>query len=127
MLTAAVHFLRKGGGKVWQAMLARDSGLAIWMLSCPKLQSMSHGCKRWPALCHLKPVLCSSTLISCPVAAACSICAAQTLFKAFSAGGWQVVACSVDSVYDHLAWIHTPKEKNGLGGCCMYVYSHILL
>ena len=86
---------------------------------------MLHGFKQWPALCYLEAVLCSRTLISCPVVIACSlwhalcVCLAHNPFQVSSAGGRQVVACSVDSVYDHLAWIHTPKEKNGLGECCM--------
>lgn len=28
----------------------------------------------------------------------------------------QVVACSVDSCYSHLAWLNTPKEKGGIEG-----------
>jgi peroxiredoxin (alkyl hydroperoxide reductase subunit C) len=28
----------------------------------------------------------------------------------------QVVACSVDSCYSHLAWLNTPKEKGGING-----------
>lgn len=34
-------------------------------------------------------------------------------FKAIST---EVVACSVDSKYTHLAWINTPRAEGGLGG-----------
>jgi alkyl hydroperoxide reductase subunit AhpC len=28
----------------------------------------------------------------------------------------QVIGASVDSVFSHLAWINTPRNKGGLGG-----------
>lgn len=31
--------------------------------------------------------------------------------------GCEVVGCSVDSQFSHLAWINTPRNKGGLGGC----------
>ncbi|KAJ3325831.1 C-terminal domain of 1-Cys peroxiredoxin [Gonapodya sp. JEL0774] len=33
----------------------------------------------------------------------------------FRAAGCEVVGCSVDSEYSHLAWINTPRNKGGLG------------
>ena len=30
--------------------------------------------------------------------------------------GAEVIGCSIDSEYSHLAWIQTPREKGGLGG-----------
>ena len=33
----------------------------------------------------------------------------------FKALDTEVVACSVDSKYTHLAWIKTPREQGGLG------------
>ena len=33
----------------------------------------------------------------------------------FKALNTEVVACSVDSKYTHLAWIKTPREQGGLG------------
>lgn len=30
--------------------------------------------------------------------------------------GAEVIGCSIDSQYSHLAWIQTPREKGGLGG-----------
>ena len=33
----------------------------------------------------------------------------------FKAIGAEVVGCSVDSKFSHLAWINTPREKGGLG------------
>lgn len=33
----------------------------------------------------------------------------------FKAINTEVVACSVDSKYTHLAWIKTPRDKGGLG------------
>lgn len=29
----------------------------------------------------------------------------------------QVIGCSVDSHFTHLAWVNTPRAKGGLGGC----------
>lgn len=34
----------------------------------------------------------------------------------FAKRNTQVVACSVDSVYTHLAWLRTPKSKGGIQG-----------
>jgi peroxiredoxin (alkyl hydroperoxide reductase subunit C) len=36
----------------------------------------------------------------------------------FLARGAQVVGCSVDSCYAHLAWMNMPKEKGGIQGVC---------
>ena len=33
----------------------------------------------------------------------------------FRALGAEVVACSCDSKFSHLAWVNTPREKGGLG------------
>ena len=33
----------------------------------------------------------------------------------FTSLGVQLLACSTDSVYSHLAWINTPKQMGGLG------------
>ncbi|WIA10975.1 hypothetical protein OEZ86_000941 [Tetradesmus obliquus] len=37
--------------------------------------------------------------------------------KEFEAIGCNVVGCSVDSHFTHLAWVNTPRAKGGLGGC----------
>lgn len=29
----------------------------------------------------------------------------------------QVIGCSVDSHFSHLAWANTPRKQGGLGGC----------
>jgi alkyl hydroperoxide reductase subunit AhpC len=34
----------------------------------------------------------------------------------FKSRGAEVVGCSIDSHFSHLAWIQTPREKGGLGG-----------
>ncbi|HZY99302.1 MAG TPA: peroxiredoxin [Candidatus Baltobacteraceae bacterium] len=34
-------------------------------------------------------------------------------FKEFDA---EILGCSTDSVFSHWAWLHTPKEKNGIAG-----------
>ncbi|MCX8140935.1 MAG: peroxiredoxin [Thermogemmata sp.] len=34
----------------------------------------------------------------------------------FQARGAEVLGCSIDSQYSHLAWIRTPREEGGLGG-----------
>ncbi len=34
----------------------------------------------------------------------------------FEARGAQVIGCSVDSAFCHLAWVNTPKEKGGIEG-----------
>src|SRR5437660_12267326 len=34
----------------------------------------------------------------------------------FRSKGAQVIGCSIDSQFSHLAWIQTPREKGGLGG-----------
>jgi alkyl hydroperoxide reductase subunit AhpC len=36
--------------------------------------------------------------------------------KEFHDRGAEVLGCSIDSQYSHLAWIQTPREKGGLGG-----------
>ena len=33
----------------------------------------------------------------------------------FRALGCELIACSTDSHFSHLAWINTPREKGGLG------------
>merc|ERR1712126_497567 len=33
----------------------------------------------------------------------------------FKAIGCEVMACSTDSVYSHLAWVNTPRKQGGLG------------
>lgn len=40
----------------------------------------------------------------------------QEKLQDFKAKGAQVVGCSVDSVFSHLAWVNTPKEKGGIEG-----------
>lgn len=35
----------------------------------------------------------------------------------FQALNCNVVGCSVDSHFSHLAWVNTPRNKGGLGGC----------
>ena len=36
--------------------------------------------------------------------------------KEFRERGAEVLGCSIDSQFSHLAWIQTPREKGGLGG-----------
>jgi alkyl hydroperoxide reductase subunit AhpC len=36
--------------------------------------------------------------------------------KDFHDRGAEVIGCSIDSQFSHLAWIQTPREKGGLGG-----------
>jgi alkyl hydroperoxide reductase subunit AhpC len=36
--------------------------------------------------------------------------------KEFRDRGAEVIGCSIDSQFSHLAWIQTPREKGGLGG-----------
>ena len=36
--------------------------------------------------------------------------------KEFRDRGAEVLGCSIDSQFSHLAWIQTPREKGGLGG-----------
>lgn len=40
----------------------------------------------------------------------------QTHLKDFEARNCQVVGCSVDSAYTHLAWLSTPQSKGGIEG-----------
>ncbi len=40
----------------------------------------------------------------------------QERLHAFEERGTQVIGCSVDSPYTHLAWLATPKEKGGIQG-----------
>ena len=40
----------------------------------------------------------------------------QEELDAFEQRNCQVIACSVDSVYSHLAWLNTPKTKGGIQG-----------
>ncbi len=40
----------------------------------------------------------------------------QDKLSEFEKKGVQVVGCSVDSCFSHLAWLHTPKNKGGIEG-----------
>lgn len=40
----------------------------------------------------------------------------QERLEEFEKRNAQVVGCSVDSVYSHLAWLNTPKNKGGIDG-----------
>ena len=40
----------------------------------------------------------------------------QDRLSEFEAKGAQVIGCSVDSAFCHLAWVHTPKAKGGIEG-----------
>lgn len=40
----------------------------------------------------------------------------QDKLSAFEAKGAQVIGCSVDSAFSHLAWVNTPKAKGGIEG-----------
>ena len=38
------------------------------------------------------------------------------IFEEFEKRQAQVIGCSVDSAYSHLAWLNTPKDKGGIEG-----------
>lgn len=40
----------------------------------------------------------------------------QEKLKEFNTRGAEVIGCSVDSAFSHLAWINTPKAKGGIEG-----------
>lgn len=40
----------------------------------------------------------------------------QEVLEEFEKRDTQVIGCSVDSCYTHLAWLNTPKEKGGIEG-----------
>lgn len=40
----------------------------------------------------------------------------QENIEAFEKRNAQVVACSIDSTFSHLAWLNTPKSKGGIAG-----------
>jgi len=40
----------------------------------------------------------------------------QERLEEFEARGAEVIACSVDSCYSHLAWLNTPKNRGGIEG-----------
>lgn len=40
----------------------------------------------------------------------------QEALSAFEARNCQVIGCSVDSAFSHLAWVDTPKSKGGIEG-----------
>lgn len=40
----------------------------------------------------------------------------QDRYQEFQERNAEIVACSVDSCYTHLAWLHTPKSKGGIEG-----------
>ncbi len=40
----------------------------------------------------------------------------QEALDQFHARGCQVIGCSVDSAYSHLAWLETPRERGGIEG-----------
>lgn len=43
------------------------------------------------------------------------ITALSDRIKDFQALGAEVIGCSIDSKFSHLAWVNTPREKGGLG------------
>ena len=43
----------------------------------------------------------------------------------FKAIDTEIVACSVDSKYTHLAWLNTPRSEGGLGGLDIPLLSDI--
>ncbi|CCW65611.1 unnamed protein product [Phytomonas sp. EM1] len=43
------------------------------------------------------------------------ICQFSDSFKEFKEIGCEVIACSMDSEYSHLAWVNTDRKKGGLG------------
>ncbi len=40
----------------------------------------------------------------------------QAKLKEFEARGAEVIGCSVDSAFSHLAWVNTPKSRGGIEG-----------
>ena len=40
----------------------------------------------------------------------------QEKLQAFEERGTEVIGCSVDSAFCHLAWVNTPKERGGIEG-----------
>ncbi len=49
----------------------------------------------------------------------------QDKLPEFTKRGCQVVGCSVDSVYSHLAWLETPMQKGGIQGVTYPLLSDI--
>lgn len=49
----------------------------------------------------------------------------QENLKEFEKKNTQVIACSVDSCYSHLAWLNTPKNKGGIEGIDYPIISDI--
>ncbi|MGL4394535.1 MAG: peroxiredoxin [Brevinema sp.] len=45
--------------------------------------------------------------------------------KDFEKRGVKVIACSVDSVHSHFAWLNTPREKGGIEGLAFPLVSDI--
>lgn len=56
------------------------------------------------------PCILTSRVTCCPCASAFS-----ERVEEFRAIGAEVVACSVDSKFSHLAWVQMPRKKGGLG------------
>ncbi len=49
----------------------------------------------------------------------------QEKLKAFEQRNCQVIGCSIDSVFTHLAWLNTPKNKGGIAGVSYPLISDI--
>jgi peroxiredoxin 2/4 len=49
----------------------------------------------------------------------------QDRLKDFEKRGAQVIGCSVDSPYSHLAWLNTPKAKGGIQGVTYPIVSDL--
>ncbi len=49
----------------------------------------------------------------------------QEHLEAFRQRGAQVVGCSVDSCFSHLAWLSTPKAQGGIQGVCYPLVSDL--
>ena len=49
----------------------------------------------------------------------------QEQLEEFEKRNTAVIGCSVDSVYSHLAWLHTPKAKGGIEGITYPLISDI--
>jgi peroxiredoxin (alkyl hydroperoxide reductase subunit C) len=49
----------------------------------------------------------------------------QEKVKDFEKRNAQVIGCSIDSCFSHIAWLNTPKSKGGIEGVCYPIVSDI--
>ncbi|XP_062605597.1 peroxiredoxin-4-like [Saccostrea cucullata] len=110
------------GGSVFPQETRRTSGHAIqWSQAVSKLLSVCKICLLFQGPKDLILIRLRTVTFVCPT----EIIAFSDRIGEFKKINTEVIACSVDSQFTHLAWINTPRAKGGLGPLNIAVLSDI--